>query len=105
MELSFKTIVDHKEALGGENSIFLLPGYFVLAEAFIRKISINFHWFLCFFISEEGKIKKAVEFLLAASWNFLKFQNKNEDKKNEAAKDTRGANDSMAKIDEDVSEE
>ena len=53
---------------------------------------------------EEGKIKKAVEFLLAASWNFLKFQNKNEDKKNEAGKESK-PNESIAKIDEDVSEE
>lgn len=53
--------------------------------------------------SVEGKIKKAVEFLLAASWNFLKFQNKNEEKKNEV-KDGK-VNESMTKIDEDVSEE
>lgn len=44
-----------------------------------------------------------MEFLLAASWNFLKFQNKNEDKKNET-KDGK-MNESIAKIDEDVTEE
>jgi len=45
-----------------------------------------------------------VEFLLAASWNFLKFQNKNEEKKNEAAKESK-ANESITKIDDDVTEE
>lgn len=50
--------------MGGENSVLLLPGYFILAEANIA----------------EGKLKKAEEFLIAAYWNFLKF-NKPEEKK------------------------
>lgn len=42
--------------------------------------------------------------MLAASWNFLKFQNKNEEKKNEQNKETK-PNESIAKVDDDVSDE
>ena len=56
-EVAFKAIIEYKEDLGGENSVLLLPGYFILAEANIA----------------DGKLKKAEEFLIAAYWNFLKF--------------------------------
>jgi len=32
-DVAFKAIVNYKEDLGGESSILLLPGYFILAEA------------------------------------------------------------------------
>lgn len=32
-ELAFKALMEYKEDLGGENSVLLLPGYFILAEA------------------------------------------------------------------------
>jgi hypothetical protein len=32
-ELAFKALMEFKEDLGGENSVLLLPGYFILAEA------------------------------------------------------------------------
>ena len=56
IDVAFKALFELKEDLGGENSILLLPGYFVLAEANIA----------------ENKLKKAEEFLIAAYWNFLK---------------------------------
>ena len=56
--------------MGGENSVLLLPGYFILAESNIL----------------EGKLKKAEEFLIAAYWNFLKF-NKPEEKKENVSND------------------
>jgi len=72
-EIAFKALLEFKEDLGGENSVLLLPGYFILAEA---NISI-YLWYICL---AEGKLKKAEEFLIAAYWNFLKF-NKPEEKK------------------------
>lgn len=57
-ELAIKTLSDLKEALGGESSILLIPGYVILAEANIT----------------DNKLKKAEEFLIAAYWNFLKFK-------------------------------
>ncbi len=74
----------------------------MLAEAFISIYFINF-FFLFFGFIAEGKIKKAVEFLLAASWNFLKFQNRNEEKKNDEEKHQK--NNSVARVDDDVTEE
>ena len=65
-------MIEYKEDLGGENSVLLLPGYFILAEA-----NIGFKFYL---IIADGKLKKAEEFLIAAYWNFLKF-NKPDEKK------------------------
>lgn len=48
--------MEHKEELGGEGSILLLPAFFILAEGNILM----------------DKLKKAEEFLIAAYWNFLK---------------------------------
>lgn len=48
-----------KEKVFGENSIELLPAYFVLAEANI--------------CMGGNRLKKAEEFLIAAYWNLLKF--------------------------------
>jgi hypothetical protein len=48
---------EEKDSLGGESSIFLLPGLFVLTETHIM----------------EGRAKKAEEYLTAAYWNFLKY--------------------------------
>ncbi len=48
-----------KQKVFGENSIELLPAYFVLAEANICMGS--------------SRLKKAEEFLIAAYWNLLKF--------------------------------
>ena len=44
----------------GENSIELLPAYFVLADA-------NIH------MGSASRLKKAEEFLIAAYWNLLKY--------------------------------
>lgn len=57
-DLVIRSLSEHKEALGGESSILLIPGYVILAEANII----------------ENKLKKAEEFLIAAYWNFLKFK-------------------------------
>lgn len=50
----------------GENSIELLPAYFVLAEANI--------------CMGGARLKKAEEFLIAAYWNLLKFTSEDNDK-------------------------
>lgn len=55
-----------KEKVFGENSIELLPAYFVLAEA-------NICW-------GGSKLKKAEEFLIAAYWNLLKFNSDDNEK-------------------------
>lgn len=57
-EMAIKTLSELKEALGGESSILLIPGYVVLAEANII----------------DNKLKKAEEFLIAAYWNYLKYK-------------------------------
>ena len=57
-DLVIRSLSEHKEALGVESSILLIPGYVILAEANII----------------ENKLKKAEEFLIAAYWNFLKFK-------------------------------
>jgi len=54
----------------GENSIELLPAYFILAEANI--------------CMGGSRLKKAEEFLIAAYWNLLKF-NSDENEKGGAA--------------------
>ena len=56
-----------KNKIFGENSIELLPAYFILAEA-----NINMG---------GSRLKKAEEFLIAAYWNLLKF-NSDENEKN-----------------------
>jgi len=56
IRISFNALLENKEELGGEGSILLLPGYFILAEANIM----------------EGKLKKAEEVLIVAYWNFIK---------------------------------
>jgi hypothetical protein len=48
-----------REKVFGENSIELLPAYFVLADA-------NIH------MGSSARLKKAEEFLIAAYWNLLK---------------------------------
>jgi hypothetical protein len=55
-----------KQKIFGENSIELLPAYFVLAEA---NISMG-----------GSRLKKAEEFLIAAYWNLLKFTSDDNDK-------------------------
>lgn len=57
-DIIVKTLSELKDALGGESSIFLLPGYVILAEANII----------------DNKLKKAEEFLIAAYWNYLKYK-------------------------------
>mmetsp|Transcript_27900 Transcript_27900/g.26938 ORF Transcript_27900/g.26938 Transcript_27900/m.26938 type:complete len:208 (+) Transcript_27900:133-756(+) len=52
----------------GENSIELLPAYFVLAEANI--------------CMGGNRLKKAEEFLIAAYWNLLRFTSEDNDKGN-----------------------
>ena len=49
-----------KNKIFGENSIELLPAYFVLADA-------NIH------MGSNSRLKKAEEFLIAAYWNLLKY--------------------------------
>lgn len=51
----------------GENSIELLPAYFVLADA-------NIH------MGSSSRLKKAEEFLIAAYWNLLKYTSDENDK-------------------------
>jgi hypothetical protein len=68
----FTVLSDDKESLGGENSIFLLPGLLVIAETHI----------------EEDRSKKAEEYLTAAYWNFLKHNKPDEkDDKNKSIGD------------------
>lgn len=55
-----------KNKVFGENSIELLPAYFVLAEANI--------------CMGGSRLKKAEEFLIAAYWNLLKFTSDENDK-------------------------
>ena len=55
-----------KTKVFGENSIELLPAYFVLAEANI--------------CMGGSRLKKAEEFLIAAYWNLLKFTSDENDK-------------------------
>lgn len=62
-DLVFNVLSEEKDSLGGESSIFLLPGLFILTETHIM----------------EGRGKKAEEYLTAAYWNFLKY-NKFEEK-------------------------
>jgi hypothetical protein len=57
-----------KNKVFGENSIELLPAYFVLAEANI--------------CMGATRLKKAEEFLIAAYWNLLKFTSDDNDKGN-----------------------
>lgn len=56
----YKFITESKERLGGDDSVFLLPGLFVLAEIQII----------------ENNLKKAEEYLNAAHWSFLKSNDK-----------------------------
>lgn len=62
-----------KNKVFGENSIELLPAYFVLAEANICQ--------------GGGRLKKAEEFLIAAYWNLLKFTSDDGEKGNQAAQE------------------
>ena len=55
-----------KNKVFGENSIELLPAYFVLAEANI--------------CMGTTRLKKAEEFLIAAYWNLLKFTSDDSEK-------------------------
>lgn len=56
----YKFISESKDKLGGDDSVFLLPGLFTLAEVHII----------------EGNLKKAEEYLNAAHWSFLKSNDK-----------------------------
>jgi len=56
-----------------ENSIELLPAYFVLADANIHLGSLVDH-------PQPQRLKKAEEFLIAAYWNLLKFSSDENDK-------------------------
>lgn len=60
---------EEKEKLGGENSIFLLPGLFIITETHIL----------------EGRAKKAEEYLTAAYWNFLKHSKVDEGKEQKSS--------------------
>ena len=60
--------------------MLLLPGYFILAEA-------NIGLQIIFIKIAEGKLKKAEEFLIAAYWNFLKFNKPEEKKEGDAPSD------------------
>lgn len=55
-----------KEKIFMEDSIELLPAYFVLAEANI--------------VNVPPRLKKAEEFLIAAYWNLLKHKSEDGDK-------------------------
>jgi hypothetical protein len=59
-----------KNKIFGENSIELLPAYFVLAEANI--------------CMGQSRLKKAEEFLIAAYWNLLKFTSDESEKGGDA---------------------
>jgi hypothetical protein len=63
-KMAYDAMIKEKEAVGGEDSIHLLPGYFILVEALMA----------------EDKIKKAEEFLTGAYWNFLKTQDGDENR-------------------------
>lgn len=67
-EISYNSILQNRQALGGENSILTLPGYFVLVEAKIA----------------QGDLKNAEEFLIASYWTFLKYQKGDEAKKDDS---------------------
>jgi hypothetical protein len=58
----YKFITDEKDKLGGDDSVFLLPGLLTIAEIHII----------------EGRLKKAEEYLNAAHWSFLKNNDKSE---------------------------
>ena len=64
----FKLINEEKDKLGGDDSVFLIPGLLTIAEVHII----------------EGRNKKAEEYLNAAQWSFLKHNDKaqSEKKKN-----------------------
>lgn len=57
-----------------EDSIELLPAYFILAEANINLGGL--------------RLKKAEEFLIAAHWNLLKFKSEEADSGNGQREDT-----------------
>ena len=71
-----------KNKIFGENSIELLPAYFVLAEANI--------------CMGASRLKKAEEFLIAAYWNLLKYTSD----ENEKGGDTKGQEDVLVTKDE-----
>lgn len=56
-DLIFNQLSEDKEKLGGQSSIALLPGLFIITETHII----------------EGRAKKAEEYLTAAYWNFLRY--------------------------------
>jgi hypothetical protein len=60
-----------KDKVFGENSIELLPAYFVLADA-------NIH--MSHQPGQSNRLKKAEEFLIAAYWNLLKYTSDENDK-------------------------
>lgn len=39
LEIAFKALMEHKEDLGGEHSILILPALFILAESNISVIN------------------------------------------------------------------
>ena len=63
-----------KEKIFMEDSIELLPAYFVLAEANICQ--------------GGGRLKKAEEFLIAAYWNLLKYKSDESEKSGANADDS-----------------
>ena len=63
----------------GENSIELLPAYFVLADA-------NIH--MGHQLGQPHRLKKAEEFLIAAHWNLLKFKSEEADSGSGQREDT-----------------
>ena len=69
----------------GENSIELLPAYFVLADA-------NIH--MGHQMGQPNRLKKAEEFLIAAYWNLLKYTSDENDKGGEGGK-SAGQEDSL----------
>jgi hypothetical protein len=72
----------------GENSIELLPAYFVLADA-------NIH--MGHQLGQPHRLKKAEEFLIAAYWNLLKYTSDENDKSGEGKS---GQDDSLVTKDE-----
>lgn len=58
----YKFITEEKDKLGGDDSVFLIPGLLTIAEIHII----------------EGRLKKAEEYLNAAHWSFLKNNDKSE---------------------------
>jgi len=73
-----------KNKIFGENSIELLPAYFVLAEANI--------------CMGQSRLKKAEEFLIAAYWNLLKFTSD----ENEKGGDAKAAQDDVLVSKEEI---